>query len=407
MAEGKGTRSAKRPAKPTPASKAPPVAQAVPPAQRSDFLVSGSSNADLNCRTALLFPKSAPLADLAVVGPDHRAKLVRQRKDKTESTTLDLQAVWAQVVKPPVKNETAVLVFLHGFYTFVTIDVAGQCATPSWGDTDLSTETMRSATAASKADKLKAARCAVEGYAIDAALKAYKGPLIALAPENARPYIAAKVVNNVTTFPFGIPAKHIANDAGNLGQPDSLGSLIEECLRRLTAVKTLPGRPGCPAPLATVPTVTRLFLAGHSGASRGLYGCAKSAIAKKIPTDMILLDCFYNNGNDALKEFADNAKGGLGNAAGQSRIILVHDPGSYRPGGDAFSSMRSDLKTRHKAKVTDVQFKAGKNSKETALNALGPTKQALQQFPVVIVSGSLGHFTIPGDFVPLVLETAP
>jgi hypothetical protein len=30
----------------------------------------------------------------------------------------------------------------------------------------------------------------------------------------------------------------------------------------------------------------------------------------------------------------------------------------------------------------------------------------MKRFPIVIISGSLGHFTIPGDFMPLVLETA-
>src|SRR5262245_13095006 len=160
MAGGKTI--AKKPAK--------PITVAVPPVQRLDFLVSGSSDANLNCKTALLFPDAAPLKDEAVVGPDLRAKAVAKRKDKTESTTLDLQAVWAHVTKPPADG-AAVLVFLHGHVTFVTIDKAGDCEWPSWADTDFPAKTGNTA------------KCEAKGYKVLESAMRYKGSGTALPTE--------------------------------------------------------------------------------------------------------------------------------------------------------------------------------------------------------------------------------
>src|SRR5262245_10471616 len=125
-----GDEKDKQPASPAVPKNSRLVAQAVPLIQRPDFLVSGSSNSELNCRTALLFPASAPLTKDAVEPRTGRAKppIGKKRKGMTDATTLDLQAVWTHVSKPPGQDGAAVLVFLHGFYTFVTIDVAGACA---------------------------------------------------------------------------------------------------------------------------------------------------------------------------------------------------------------------------------------------------------------------------------------
>ncbi len=379
--------------------KSKPVTLAVPPAQRSDFLVSGSSSADLNCRTALLFPESAPLADQAVRGADRRAVTVKKRSDKTESTTLDLQAVWAHVTKPPTPEGAAVLIFLHGFYTFVTIDAAGACAWPSWADTDYAAQTDPKGTGP---------KCAAAGYGVIESVKHYKGSLIALAPENARPYVWKEVKEGKPPVYHGtIPAKAIFNQAGSLSKPDSLGKLVDECLQRLTKVKPPPDRPACPrSPLASVPKITRLFLTGHSGANRGLFEAAQAAITRQVPTDLVLLDCFYRNGSAQVQDFADNAQGGLGNGSGQSRIILVHDPSSYRPRVDQFPAMKAALKKKYKDKVAEVAFKTGKSGAETIRNAQAAARLAMTQSPIVTISGSLGHFSIPADFMPLVLETA-
>ncbi len=155
-----------------------------------------------------------------------------------------------------------------------------------------------------------------------------------------------------------------------------------------------------------MPNINRLFLAGHSGANQGLYESAQSKLVTEVPSDLILLDCFYRDGSAHVLDFGDKARGGLGIGPGHSRIILVHDPGSYGPGVDQFPVMRAALRKRYKDKVVEVTFKAGRTSAETRLNALAATRTALTQFPVVIVSGSLGHFSIPPDYLPLVLETA-
>src|SRR5262245_13252635 len=266
-----------------PKKKAPkPITVAVPPVQRLDFLVSGSADANLNCKTALLFPDAAPLKDEAIVGPDRRAKTVAKRKDKTESTTLDLQAVWAHVTKPPTDG-AAVLVFLHGHVTFVTIDKAGDCEWPSWADTDYPAKTGT------------AAKCAATGYKVVESAMRYKGSVIALVPENARPYVSSvKEQGKPTKYIGTIAGKLIFNQPGTLAQADGLGKMVDECLQRLTVVKAAPDRPQCPKPpLSSVPNITRLFLAGHSGAYLGgLFASARSQMAKDKPTDLILLDCF-------------------------------------------------------------------------------------------------------------------
>lgn len=378
-------------------TKAKPVTVAIHPVQRRDFLVSGAGEARLNCRTALLFPDSAPMADQAVAGPDRRAKATAVRKaDKTESSTLDLQAVWAHVAKPPVRNESSVLVFLHGHYTHVTINHDGTCARPSWADTDYTPKTDAAGAGPG---------CAANGYKIVDALWWHDGPLIALAPENARPYISSKRDPGKPRQFFGtIPGKHIFNQPGSLSQPGSLGTLVDECLQRLVLVKTVPGRPPCPQPpLTSVPSVKRLFLAGHSGAHTGIFASAKSSIIETTPTDLILLDCFYVDGRDALRHFAARAKGGLGNGPNQSRILLAHDPGSYGPGEDNFPTLKNMLLTEFKGQATEVKYPRGRNDAQSALQ---PTREALRKFPIVIVSGSLGHFSIPPDYIPRVLETA-
>src|SRR5262249_20398726 len=149
-----------------------------------------------------------------------------------------------------------------GFYTFVTIDPAGSCAMPSWADTDVYAETTATK-AAAKADKSKAAHCAAEGYGLIQAIKSYEGSLIAMLPENAKPNIAPKMVNGFKTYPWGMPAKNIVNQVGTLGDRDTLGKMIDECLQRLTKVQTAADCPKCQPPLSSVPIVKRLFLAGH------------------------------------------------------------------------------------------------------------------------------------------------
>lgn len=392
MAETKTVKTRKKATK--------PITVAVPPVQRLDFLVSGSSDANLNCKTALLFPDAAPLTDQAVVGPDRRAKAVAKRKDKTESTTLDLQAVWAHVTKPPADG-AAVLVFLHGHVTFVTIDKAGDCEWPSWADIDYPAKTD---------PKGSGPKCAAKGYKVVESAMRYKGSVIALAPENARPYVSRiKGEGKPTKYIGTIAGKLIFNQAGTLLKADGLGNMVVECLQRLTKVKAAPDRPQCPKPpLSSVPNITRLFLSGHSGAYLGgLFSSARSQMAKDKPTDLILLDCFYGDGRAAVQEFIDSAKGGLGNGPGQSRVILVHDPASYGPGEDQFPALKAALTARHKGKTADVRPKAGKTAEETVKNALPMARDAMLKNPIVFISGSLGHFSIPGDFMPLVLETAP
>src|SRR5947207_1181456 len=54
--------------------------------------------------------------------------------------------------KPPGSDGAGVLVFLHGFYTFVTIEATGACAWPSWADTEFYAETMKTVAAIGKAE---------------------------------------------------------------------------------------------------------------------------------------------------------------------------------------------------------------------------------------------------------------
>jgi len=352
-----------------------PAAVCTPPLQRADFFAT-------DCKSALLFPDSAPLADLA------KAHQCVPRKGK-HHTPLDLQALWAHVRMKSANDTPAVLVFLHGFYGYVTIDAAGKTATPDWATT-----------AFGKPGGL----CTPLGYETAKSADAYTGSIIAIVPEIAWPGWFDKDMNHHPSF----PGSNAAVQAGTLGHAAkstlpkdtaALGNLLDECLRRLNGLRNST----CPGPALSQELkstgIKRLFLSGHSGAHHALYPSATSTLALNRPTDLILLDCFYADGRDqvgafakAMEKKANEGKGGIGMGADQSRIIAVWNTKSYR--SDKLSeAMSSRLRDTFKGQFMRV------NGDENA------ARKALEKVPVVAVKTDVGHFSIPAKFLPVVLQT--
>ena len=208
-------------------------------------------------RTSLLFSTEAPLTP----GPGLR----------------DAQAVWAST---PDRPDGTVFLYLHGNNNYVTVDASGKSRVPDWA-----TDAPARAGAAGKP-------AAPLIYELDrlATKRIGRNPLV-LVPEAA-------------THATG--AFWAREPAGQYADPTRLGLLIDDCQKRLFALK----RPAADKPylnsLTPLSRLSRVCLSGHSGAGLPMEEAARSALILPetgVPADLWLFDCTYWSKVDGFVEF--------------------------------------------------------------------------------------------------------
>ena len=324
-----------------------------PPAKDASGLCRG--DVAVSAATALLFPRQAPLVPVG----DLR----------------DARAVWAGI---PSRPDPGVLVFLHGFDNYVTVDSAGRSRVPDWAAAD---------PAARAGVTAKPAAPLVYGLDRLTARAAGNRPLL-LVPEDGTLATGA--------FWSRVPA-------GQYTDPARLGQLVSDCLAHLACLPRPDGRPYLGSDF-DLSRVKRLYLCGHSGAGLALQEAAGADLLRPdggLPCDLWLFDCTYWSQVAGFVQFCArwHAAGRLaGGAAHAARFVCLYRAGT--PTEPVADALRAEL-----ARVLGVPA-ASLVRDHTPDNFAAEIRPALRSSAVLFLRTYLPHDDIPTVFIPALLQTA-
>ena len=305
--------------------------------------------------TALLFPAQAPLAPT----PGGR----------------DARAVWASV---PTHPDPALLLFLHGYNNYVTVDAQGRSRIPDWAVDD----------PVAHAGAL-ARLAAPLAYGLDKLASAHTGKRpVVLVPEDG---VLAHGAFWATT------------PRGQYRDPAHLGALVAAAFAHLACLHRPSGQPYLPSA-----GLERIYLCGHSGAGLPLQEAAGSDVVLPragVPTDLWLFDCTYWGDVSSFVQFCAHWHG-LGRlGAGRrvaARFVCVYRPHTQTEAvADVLrGEIASVLGVAPAALVKDhIKTEAGDNY-------AAEIRPALRTSGVLFLRTSLPHDDIPTYFIPCLLETA-
>ena len=312
----------------------------------------------IDAETALLFPPQAPLTP----APGKR----------------DARAVWARV---PPRSGPSVLLFLHGYGNYVTVDAQGRSRVPDWASDD----------PAARAGAL-ARPAAPLAYGLDrlGGTTPGKSPIV-LVPEDGA---------------LAHGAFWATTPRGQYQDPARLGGLVAASLTHLARLRRPDGPPYLAGPDSG--GVERVYLCGHSGAGLPLQEAAGSDLALPragVPTDLWLFDCTYWSDVSNFTRFCARWHGAGRLNAGQrtaSRFVCVYRPKTQTEAvADVLrGEVASALGVAPGTLVKDhVKAEAGDNYD-------AEIRPALRANGVLFVRTSLPHDDIPTYFIPRLLETA-
>ena len=358
--------------------------------------------------TALVFSDKAPLHN-------YTDPIMLPKGKFPTGSDPDFDAVWAAVpttMQAATQSPLSGFLFFHGFNGWVTASaVSPTKAAPRW------------ATVGPNRPFREPPAAAGPKYGLDKLLT--HDPIV-LVPEDGVP---RHDLNKEGTF----DGNFAKTSAGTLTTPTGLGDLLADSFTHLqnlqnTFAASTSGTTHSYLPASAMASnIKRLFIAGHSGGGVPLANAAGSTAATTIPTDLMLLDCTYNSGQNALYiKFckAWNDQGKFGPGAGNSRLIVV-----CRPGADAgteanTNAIRDGLKalglkiskpvivpTKAGSSVplpvgddmVELSFSSGDLS--THPDQLALLKEAMTKFKAVFVKTNMAHDSIPQTFMPILADS--
>lgn len=303
---------------------------------------------------AVLFPAEAPLVPAAGLR--------------------DARAVWVHVPRRP---KPRVLLFLHGYDNYVTVDAGGRPRVPDWAAADVAA---RSGAAAKSAAPLI--------YGLDRLAEQNTGQKpIVLVPEDSTLAQGA--------FWARVPA-------GQYADPARLESLVADCLAHLACLRGPQGRPYLSASFARA-RPERVFLCGHSGAGLILQEAAGSSLVLPetgVPTDLWLFDCTYWSQITNFVQFCARWHRERRLAAGNaraSRFVCV-----YRP--QTQTEALADVLRAEIAGVLGVP--PASLLRDHAPDDAAGLQSLLATSAVLFLQTRLPHDSIPSVFIPALLKSA-
>jgi len=309
---------------------------------------------------ALLFPVQAPLTP----APGRR----------------DARAVWARVPPHPA---TSVLLFLHGYNNYVTVDVQGRSRVPDWAADD----------PAARAGALSKPAAPLV-YGLDRLDSARTGKsFVVLVPEDGA--LARR------SFWATTPRGQYAN-------PARLGALIAAAFAHLACLRRLDGLPYLSLSGPDRVGLERVYLCGHSGAGLPLQEAAGSDLALPragVPTDLWLFDCTYWSDVANFVQFCAHwhRAGRLGaRRRTAARFICVYRPHTQT---EAIADiLRGQI--AQTLGVSAASLVKDHITGDTGDNFAAEIRPALLTHGVLFLRTSLPHDDIPTYFIPRLLETA-
>ena len=342
-------------------------------------------------RTALLYSPEAPNAGQRGAQCDHRA-------------------VWA-FVPQPLGSPPSAFIYFHGMNNFVTANAARPGGRPAgWTRHTPGPLTPRGPYASGPK------------YGLDSAAQASPHRPLTLAPEVA----------------FGSSDSYWAvTRSGRLATDrDSLGRLIADCSRRLIGLRRPSGAAYLPASFASGPP-QRLYLSGHSAGGAPVTHAGASALARRVPTDLWLLDATYNTVlNPMVVEFARRWRqwsdpatpataptNRLGNVRGTSRLVIVTLGGLPARNAqlivDQLRQPWSDARGRFPG-LSAAKFDRGRMTsyaaqpvparpelvEVSARTPLADVEAIVARTPVTWIRTPIAHDRIPLEFSPVLLRSA-
>lgn len=310
--------------------------------------------------TALLFPVQAPLRP----APGKR----------------DARAVWARV---PDRPAASVLLFLHGYDNYATVDAQGRSRIPDWASDDPAARAGASA---------KPAAPLVYGLDLLDGAHTGKQPVV-LVPEDG----ALAHGSFWATTP-----------CGQYTDPARLGGLVASAFAHLARLRRPGGLPYLSLSGPNATGVGRVYLCGHSGAGLPLQEAAGADLVLPragVPTDLWLFDCTYWGNVTNFVEFCARWHGTGRLGAGRrnaARFVCVYRPHTQ-------TEAVADVLRGEIAKVLGVfpTVLVKDHVREGARdNFAAEIRSALLTSGVLFLRTSLPHDEIPAYFIPRLLETA-
>ena len=310
--------------------------------------------------TALLFPAQAPLTP----APGKR----------------DARAVWARV---PHQPDSTVLLFLHGYDNYVTVDAQGRSRVPDWAADN---------PAARAGASSKPVAPLVYGLDRLDAAGTGKSPLV-LVPEDS----ALARGSFWATTP-----------RGQYADPARLGGLVAGSVAHLACLRRPDGSPYLMLSGPHFMGMKRVFLCGHSGAGLPLQEAAGSDLVLPragVPTDLWLFDCTYWGDVANFTQFCARWHG-IGRLGAQkrnaARFVCVYRPHTQTEA--VADALRSEVAQALGVSATAIV----KNHMKTDAgdNFAAEIRPALLTSGVLFLRTSLPHDDIPTYFIPRLLETA-
>ena len=321
----------------------------------------------IDAATALLFSAEAPLVP---------AKGMR-----------DARAVWCHI---PAQPDKSVLILLHGYNGFVTVDASGRSRVPDWA---AGNDAARAGALAKQAAPLI--------YGLDR-LEARQA--------TRRPVVLVPEVSTLATGSFW--AK---DPAGQYADPARLEKLVSDCWKHLACLHKPSGRPYLtggitkqvlPAKPARAdgPALERVYLCGHSGAGLPLEEAANALLIQPesgVPADLWLLDCTYWSQVAGFVRFCEHWKRSGHLAAGQrdaARFVCIYRPKTQ-------TEEVADTLRREIAKIIGLDSNSLVRD-HSPLNLDTEIRPALKDSAVLFLRTYVPHDEIPTFFVPVLLESA-
>jgi hypothetical protein len=409
----------------------------------------------VDANTAMIFSDEAPLHKYVHVSTSNDPKPLDMlpKKNFPTGSDPDFDAVWTFIpdsrqnspsTKQSAQEELSVLLYFHGFRNWVTVGdpaatVDADGVPPHWA-------MVGPLRPFPKPDQNRTKGPIASGPKYELNRPKKHDPIM-LVPEDGVPRHDPRFDKNGNFLNYD-DTNRIKNSAGSLTKDDKVDLLIDDCLKHLHSLSNTFVKPPAPyVPQISIKDVKRLFLTGHSGGGGSLALTAVSKAAKRIPTDLLLLDCTYTAVNEKYVEFCDNWKGKLGPGSGNSRMMVVWNEGSgTQPLAiDLFEKLKKDgfrapkeqvvvtvksvvngktvftKQIREPIPIDPAQppnWPAAKDIDMLVLNfsskdrlfpdqkALDIIEQPLKLFKVVLVKTNIIHEDIPNVFIPLLCNTA-
>ncbi len=314
----------------------------------------------IDAETALLFPSQAPLTP----APGHR----------------DARAVWARV---PLRPDSSVLLFLHGYDNYVTVDAKGRSRVPDW----VADDPVARAGASSK----------------PAAPLAYGLDRLALAHEGTSPVLLAPEDGALAhgSFWATTPRRQYQD-------PARLGALVAAAFAHLACLRRPDGLPYLTVAGPDAIGLARVILCGHSGAGLPLQEAAGSDLVLPragVPTDLWLFDCTYWGDVANFAQFCAHWHGAGRLAAGcrtASRFICVYRPHTQTEA--VADALRGEVALA--LGISPAALVRDHVKTDLADNYAAAIRPALRASGALFLRTSLPHDDIPTYFLPRLLETA-